>query len=137
MRHRRGHSGFTLGEIMVALVLVTVALLGLIGVRLYASRASAASPDKQTASLLAISKMAEVEEKLRRGMPFEDLSTDGEVDGVEGGTNFDPDVPERFSYQIKTEAPDIPNLVQVTVEVKWKDDGRGGIYRLRTRFTEF
>ena len=118
--------GLTLAEILISIFLVAVAVLGLIGVRLYAARAGAGVPYRQTASLIAASQMAEVEHRLRGGATTGDVSV---------GPTQHPDHPD-FEYEITaSDHPAYVDLIMVDVVVRWDERERPASYRLHTRFT--
>lgn len=111
----------------------------MIGAKLYAMQAAQGSPDKQTASLMAASLMAESEEKLKAHLPLNEIAQPaGQTrDGI------DP----RFTYEIvairgnEATGPGTPlpaNLVLIDVIVNWTndDDARVGRFKLHSRFTE-
>lgn len=59
---------FTLAEVLLALFVVSVALLGLITVKAYAARARTLSRERLTAANLAVSLMTQVENRLLDGL---------------------------------------------------------------------
>jgi Tfp pilus assembly protein PilX len=61
----RQSEGFTLAEVMIALLFLTVAIFGLISVHIYAARAQSVSEERQVASVLAVSELQAAERKLR------------------------------------------------------------------------
>lgn len=125
-RWRATSRGFTLAEILISVFLLAVAVLGLIGVRLYAARAAGAVPYRQTASLIAASKMAEIEHRLRGSESY--------LEVAEPRTQ-DPEHP-RFNYEVLTDFDAGLKLVSVDVVVRWEDRERPGEYKLHTRFNE-
>ncbi len=118
--------GLTLVEIIISIFLLVVAVLGLIGVRLYTARAEAGVPYRQTASLIAATQMTEVEDRLRGGARPEEVSL---------RPTQHPQHP-RFEYEIEASPhPAFGELVMVDVRVRWDDRGRSQEYKLHSRFT--
>lgn len=129
---RIGSRGFTLAEVLIAVLIVGIGVLGLIGVRIYALKGSQSSPNQQTASLLAASLMAEAEERIALGEPLDEIARN---------LNETPSANPRFSHQVELyldrDAPapnkNLDNLVHANVVIKWKNRERDAVYRLHTR----
>ena len=118
--------GLTLAEILISLFILLVAVLGLIGVRLFAAKAATEAPSRQTASLIAASQVAEVEHRLRGGASPEEVSFT---------STPHPEHPE-FDYEVSaSNHPAYIDLVLVDVVVEWSDRDRRSRYKLHTRFT--
>lgn len=66
----RGPKGLTLAEVMVALMILTVAIFGLIGARLYALRARSVTVERRAAVVLAAAALEEAERSLRHDFKF-------------------------------------------------------------------
>jgi prepilin-type N-terminal cleavage/methylation domain-containing protein len=124
--------GFTLAEVLIAVLIVGVGVLGLIGVRIYAIKGAQSSPDHQTASLIAASLIADAEDRLGQGDP---------LDEVEEFLNDMPLADPKFSQEVKilldvdTPAPNegLVNLIHIDVAVSWERKGQNAVYRLHTR----
>jgi prepilin-type N-terminal cleavage/methylation domain-containing protein len=75
-RERRG--GFTLLEVMIAMAILSVALVALAGINSGAMNMHAYSKRLTVATFLARSKMADLEQKLQsEGLPADDEADDG------------------------------------------------------------
>ena len=57
--------GFTLVEVMVSLVFLTIAIFGLVSANIYAARAHQVSKERQAANVLAVSQLESCERLLR------------------------------------------------------------------------
>lgn len=124
--------GFTLAEVLIAVLIVGIGVLGLIGVRIYALKGSQGSPNQQTASLLAASLIAEAEDRIGLGDPLAE---------VERTLNETPSQNPRFSHEVDIfldkDAPgpnlNLDNLIHINVVIKWKNRERDAVFRLHTR----
>ena len=104
MRFRRG---FTLIEVLVALVVVTAGLTIITQGFLTGGRASVASQNRSIAAMLAESKMAEVEAGI--------LTTQTSSSGT-----FEPEQPD-FSWTLEPESTTTTGLSKLTLTVTWKE----------------
>ena len=104
---RQGVEGFTLIEVLVALVVVTAGLTIIAQGFLAGGRASVASQFGTTAAWLAESKMAELESGI--------LSIQTSASGT-----FEPDQPD-FSWETEIQSTATTGLAQVTLTVTWKE----------------
>ncbi|HKS17244.1 MAG TPA: type II secretion system minor pseudopilin GspI [Planctomycetota bacterium] len=100
-------SGFTLIEVLVALVVVTAALTIVAQGFLTGGRASVASQNETLATMLAESKMAEVEAGI--------ISTQSSATGT-----FEPERPD-FSWKTDVETTTVTGLTKLTLTVTWKE----------------
>lgn len=124
MRARRG---FTLVEVLTAVGLIAIGLLGLVGVRLYALRVASEAPHQQTASLIAETQLTQAEEKLRQGQSLNQVR----VAATRHAQH------PLFEYEVQAALDStLSNLVLLDVEVRWQDQGRERLFRLHSRFTE-
>lgn len=106
---RRGvpFGGFTLIEVLVALVVVTAGLTIIAQGFLTGGRASVASQNETVAAMLAESKMAEVEAGI--------VSTQSSASGT-----FEPERPD-FSWSLEPETTTTTGLAKITLTVTWKE----------------
>jgi type II secretion system protein I len=102
-----GRAGFTLIEVLVALVVVTAGLTIIAQGFLTGGRASVASQHGTMAVWLADSKMAELEAGI--------LSTK-----TSGSGSFEPDQPD-FSWEVDIQSTATTGLIQATVTITWKE----------------
>ena len=123
LRHRSGDEGFTLLEVLVALVVLATAVVAILQLFGGGLRLARAAGDHADAALLASAKLAELEPG-----PL----TVGSTEGTEG--------PYRWTRRISLDPellpiePDTPDtarmrLARVSVEVQW---GRGRRFELAT-----
>lgn len=99
--------GFTLIEVLVALVVVTAGLTIIAQGFLTGGRASVASQNRSIAAMLAESKMAEAEAGI--------LSTQTSSSG-----SFEPDRPD-FSWTLEPESTTTTGLSKLTLTITWKE----------------
>ena len=99
--------GFTLIEVLVALVVVTAGLTIIAQGFMTGGRASVASQHETIATMLAESKMAEVEAGI--------LTTQSSASGT-----FEPERPE-FSWTLQPESTTTTGLTKLTLTVTWKE----------------
>ncbi|HEY3226492.1 MAG TPA: prepilin-type N-terminal cleavage/methylation domain-containing protein [Planctomycetota bacterium] len=103
----RFHAGFTLIEVLVALVVVTTALTIVAQGFLTGGRASVASQHETVAVFLAESKMAEIDLGI--------VSTQSSTSGT-----FEPEQPD-FSWKTEVETTTVTGLTKLTLTVTWKE----------------
>lgn len=99
--------GFTLIEVLVSLVVVTASLTILSQGFLTGGRASVGAQNETIATMLAESKMAEVEAGI--------LSLQSSASG-----SFEPDHAD-FSWSLEPGTTPTTGLTQITLTVKWKE----------------
>ena len=88
MTGRPGEMGFSLLEVMVAIAVLAVAMSAIVGINTGAMTMAAKSKAYTQASMLARSKMIDIEEKIReKGFPDFDETEDGDFSD-EGFRNF-------------------------------------------------
>jgi general secretion pathway protein I len=112
-------SGFTLLEIMIALAIVSIAMVSLLAL---ANRSIGVHDRLQrmtTATLLAQQKMAETELKSERGAALET-----ELQGTFNEPHID------YRWQIAYEETPLPSIKMVTVTVLWGDEERNELVDL-------
>lgn len=120
-RRRARLAGFTLAEVMVALVLLSIAALGLVSVQIYALGAMEGNRQRQTASVIAASEMARLESLHAGGRTLEARPRAP----VEGQDGFEMEVRE-------AQETGQPGLQRIEVEVFWSDDKTAHSYLLWT-----
>jgi general secretion pathway protein I len=122
----RRDQGFTLLEVLVALVVLTTAVVAVLQLFGGGLRLARAAGDQAEAALLASAKLAELEPG---------ILTEGAVDGTEG--------PYRWTRRITLEPsllpvePDMPDaltirLARVNVQVQWGQSRRYELVTLRS-----
>jgi type IV pilus assembly protein PilV len=111
MTQGRGERGFTLMEVLVAL---TVTVIGLLGVMMM--QADTVRSNRQTQMFTRAANFAEEVMEKARGMTTTQL---------QGGMTFQPLVVSGTTYTVEATATDIAessNLVLVTVNVRYDED---------------
>jgi general secretion pathway protein I len=108
--------GFTLIEVLVALVVVTAGLTVIAQGFLTGGRASVASQHRSIAAMLAESKMAEVEAGI--------VSTTTSASGT-----FEPERPD-FTWTLEPESTTVTGLNKITLTVLWKERGEETAFAL-------
>ena len=104
---RGRRAGFTLTEVLVALVVVTASLTIIAQGFLSGGRASLSSQNESRAVWLAESKMVELET--------------GILSASTGGSGtFEPEHPD-YSWSVEPESTTTTGLTKVTVTVTWKE----------------
>jgi type II secretion system protein I len=103
----RSVSGFTLIEVLVALVVVTAGLTIIAQGFLSGGRTSVVAQNRSVAAMLAESKMAEIEE----GIVSMSSSSSG---------TFEPERPD-FTWTVEPESTVTTGLSKVTLTVLWKE----------------
>lgn len=107
LRRDEVRSGFTLIEVLVALVIVTASLTIIAQGFLAGGRASVASQNRSLAAMLAESKMAEIEAGI--------ISTQTSASGT-----FEPERPD-FTWTMEPESTSVTGLSKITLTVLWKE----------------
>lgn len=109
--------GVTFPEVIVCILLLSIAVLGLISVQIFALKSTVKNEDRHVASVLAFSIMSDLERALRED--FEDDTL-----GV------DPPLPvpghDEYTHRIEVSPPLAPpneGLRRVQVQIFWSDDG--------------
>jgi len=110
---------------MVAMVFLSIALLGLVSVQIYSLRATGGNRQRHVASIIASSVMNEKEEALRKNFSDPVGQARMEVPGQEG-----------YHYEV-TEELCAPSLKKVTVTVSWKERERTVEYSVWTYIFDF
>ena len=108
--------GFTLLEVMVAVAILAIALVAILKANLQTIDTLVETRERTTVSLLAASKMAEVE-----AVGAADWS------GIQG--DFGDDYPG-FTWQVETAPTEVDRLMRVTVIVQPEDGAQGGEARI-------
>jgi len=111
-----GQSGFTLIEVMIALVILAVGLLALATMQIVSIRANAFSSEMTYATMLAQSKLEQI-----RNMDYDDddlTPSTVTTDQVSASA-----LTKGMAYTVETtvSADDVPatNMKTVTMEIKW------------------
>jgi len=112
---KRPNDGFTLVEVLLAMVLVGAALTVLAQGFTEGSRASVSAQGLTRAALAARSLLAEVEAGIRP----HNRDEEGELE----------ETPE-MTYRIESEASEPAGMVQIRVSVLWTERGKGRGYAL-------
>lgn len=122
MRPRRG---FTVIEVMVAVVFLSIALLGLIGTQIYAVRSTEGNRARLEASEIAATVMSGVESRLRQSFATSVAAEKTLVRGEDGPW-----------YEVAERWEDEParKLRRVDVTVRYRDEGVEHAYALWTVF---
>ena len=107
---------FTLLEVLVSLVVVTAGLTIIAQGFLTGGRASVASQNETLATMLAESKMAELEAGI--------LSTQSSASGT-----FEPERPD-FSWSLEPESTATSGLAQMTLTITWKERNEERTFKL-------
>lgn len=111
--------GFTLAEVMVGLLIVSLAVLAMVSVQAYAFRAQTKGTGRNRASLLAASRLGAIEAALKEDFA---ASVDSARTVVEPG------------YELAVGSSSVlVSLKEVLVSVYWVDDQGPHEYDLRTR----
>ena len=105
--NRRRQAGFTLIEMVVAIVLLALGVVGALACISSATRSTSISSEYTTAALLAQQKLAEVEAQPEQ------------IQGGEQSGDFGEEYPT-FSWRQNTESSSIASLMRVTLSIEWK-----------------
>ncbi len=120
--HLLRRRGFNLAEVMVSLLLITIAVLGLVSVHIYSARAAQGNRGRHTASLLAASRLHALEEAVRQDFAV----------SVAAAKAPDPDQPD-YQVEVLETLPE-PTLKRVEVRVSWDSKEGPQRYDLWTLF---
>ena len=120
---RRPQGGFTLIEVMVAILLTALTVIGVLGLFRIESRASQFSRRETEAAVLAQDKL----EELRTGAPPSGVSSGSDGNGTSNPNN--PVMTDQLSgtalfkrtWQVDTTTDTA--VYKITVRVEWDDDG--------------
>ena len=115
MTRRRYTKGFTLIEIMVAVTLLSIGLLGMAGLTVGVMRSNSLSSEVTTATTLAQDRMEEIKRMDYGDVTEANLPPEGYNGGIQGyplyrrDTDIDPNTPD-------------PGMKTVTITVFWNSD---------------
>ena len=112
-------SGFTLLEVLVAVAILAIAMVAILKANVQNLDALTTSRETTTASLLASSKLAEVEAA-------------GVANWVESQGDFGEDYPD-YSWQVETSSTEVEGLERIAVIVQ----RRGGVAGREVRIEQF
>ncbi len=118
MLNRHDGRGFTLLEVMVAVAILAIALVAILKANVQSLDALVETRERTTVSLLAASKMAEIESV-------------GAAEWSQFRGDFGEDYP-RFSWQVETAPTEVEGLMRVTVTVQAEE----GVVGIETRLEE-
>ncbi len=104
MTVHRSNRGFTLLEVMVALSIISIALITLLGTHLMSLNLAQKHKEQTFASLLARQKMEEI-----LTIPFDSLSSDS--------GDFGPAHPD-YEWELEVEDADIENLKTARIVIR-------------------
>jgi type II secretion system protein I len=125
---RRGPSGFTFLEILIALCVVLIALVPLLRLHVVSIRMIDSGSHLARAALVANDRLAEI---LARETP--DLGkASGRVEDANDGTVYRWTAEVTEAHPPEMEAVPLPGLRQVRVEVAWQDGGQDSVVALDT-----
>ena len=113
---RKGESGYSLVEVMVAIVVLTIAILPMVGMFEAALRAATTSGDYDRARACANQRLEQA-----RSLPYEAVKA-GPTEGVCEPSGFGYAVGTQFVDQGLRDVGEDRGLMKVTVTVEW-DDG--------------
>jgi general secretion pathway protein I len=103
--------GFTLLEVMVAVAILAIALVAILKANVQSLDTLVETRERTTVSLLAASKMAEIEAV-------------GAADWSEFQGDFGDDYPG-FTWQVETAPTEVERLIRVTVTVRPREGAQG------------
>jgi type II secretion system protein I len=109
---QRPQGGFTLIEVMVAILLTALTVIGVLALYRVETRSSSFSRRETEAAVLAQDKL----EELRTHVAAEETGSDTPTDQLLGASVFSRD------WQVQTSTTD-PSILDITVTVKWDDGG--------------
>ena len=138
MKRRRGETGFSLLEVMVAVVILGFGLLAIMHLFPVGLKASKISQDTTVASFLAQAKMEEL-----KNTGWAQLSVGSTTEGYEPPIQITVDK-ETYSYPgfkrvttVQNVETTDPGLKRITVEVFYKPYGAERCVKLVTLFTDY
>jgi len=108
--------GFTLLEVMVAVAILAIALVAILKANVQSLDTLIETRERTTVSMLAASKMAEVEAV-------------GAANWSEFQGDFGEDYPD-FTWRVETAPTEVERLVRVTVIVQAREGGSGSETRI-------
>lgn len=108
--------GFTLLEVMVAVAILAIALVAILKANVQSLDTLIETKERTTVSMLAASKMAEVEAV-------------GAADWSEFQGDFGEDYPD-FTWRVETAPTEVERLVRVAVIVQAREGGSGSETRI-------
>lgn len=117
-------SGYSLVEVMVAIVVLTVAILPMVGMFEAALRAATASGDYDRARACANQRLEQA-----RSLPYEAVKA-GPREGVCEPSGFGYTVDTQFVDQDLKDVGEDRGLMKVTVTVEWGDGNSYGATRV-------
>jgi len=112
---KRAH-GFTLLEVLVAVAILAIAMVAILKANLQSLDTLTKSREKSTASLLAASKLAEIEAV-------------GVVNWSELRGDFGEDYPD-YIWEVETSSTEVEGLVRLVVVVQRNGTASGGEVRI-------
>lgn len=118
---RKSESGYSLVEVMVALVVLTVAILPMVGMFEAALRAATTSGDYDRARACANQKLEQA-----KSLPYEVVKA-GPAEGICEPSGFGYTVGTQFVDQDLRNVGDDRGLMKVTVTVEWDDGNFYGV----------
>lgn len=113
---RNKEAGFTLMEVLIAMAILAIALIGVFQLQSQSISMATDSRFMTTAALLAQSKMVEVE----AGASLSSRAQEGD---------FGPDYPQ-YSWRLEVADAQLPQFKKIEVTVMNKAFLRGGTYKL-------
>lgn len=123
-RSRRSESGFSLAEVMIAVAVLTIAVLGLVSSQIFALQAGQGNRKRHTASVAAWKILSAVEEQARRDFALSSLRPRqklARLDLFERSADFDEASLEEYEAQI-VEQVRTPDFKRVEVVIHYQDD---------------
>ena len=118
---RKAESGYSLVEVMVEIVVLTVAILPMVGMFEAALRAATTSGDYDRARACANQRLEQV-----KSLPYEAVKA-GPTEGVCETSGFGYAVSTQFVDRDLQNVGDDRGLMKVTITVEWDDEGSYGV----------
>jgi sensor domain CHASE-containing protein len=124
---------FTLGEILIAILFLTISVLAVIGIQTYAAQSQLKAGERFRASQKAEAVMADIEEVLRG-----DLEVDVSVARIVLPPEYNPEGHPDFEYEVISDFLGAPSdrLKAVTINLYWTDRQGEQSFSCESRFTE-
>ena len=124
---------FSLGEILIAIAFVTIAVLAAIGVQAYALKGQVKASEHFHAAQKAEAVMADIESVLGT-----DLDIDVSVERSPLPTEYNPEGVPEFEYTVTQSDIGLPSdrLKEVQVTIFWRDEQGEQKFFCGTRFTD-